>query len=96
MTPEVTPHDVLSRVIDPEIGIDIVSLGLVYEVEETDEAVRVVMTLTSPSCPMGEMLRAEAEQALAEVFGAAHVDLVWSPPWGPERMSDEAKRQLGW
>ncbi len=90
-------REALGAVIDPELGLDIVSLGLVYEIEITPEEVRVIHTLTSPGCPLGDQI---ADAIVAEA-GALYPDravrpvLVFSPPWGPERMSDEAKFALG-
>jgi metal-sulfur cluster biosynthetic enzyme len=96
---EACVRDALKGVIDPEIGIDVIELGLVYGIELGAGGVRVRMTLTSAACPMGESLREEAEQALSEALPAgtaATVELVWDPPWSPERMSERAKRSLGW
>jgi metal-sulfur cluster biosynthetic enzyme len=89
---------VLSNVVDPELGLDIVSLGLVYRVDCKDKAVEIDLTMTTPSCPLGEHIREEAERKVAEAFPGTSVDveLVWSPPWEPARMSDEAKASLGW
>lgn len=89
---------VLSNVIDPELGLDIVSLGLVYRIECKDEAVEVDLTMTTPSCPLGEHIREEAERVVSEAAPgkSVSVELVWSPPWEPARMSDEAKASLGW
>lgn len=89
----------LSSVIDPELGIDIVELGLVYRVSVSDSDIQVVMTLTTPACPMGNHLVNEVKQVMLASFGAdAPVDfrLVWDPPWEPEMMSDKAKSILGW
>jgi metal-sulfur cluster biosynthetic enzyme len=97
-----TPDDVqdaLREVIDPEIGIDIVSLGLVYGVdiaEDGDTTVR--MTLTSPYCPLGPMLESQVHAATQFLPGVrdVKVDLVWDPPWDPHTMaSDETKLELG-
>jgi metal-sulfur cluster biosynthetic enzyme len=91
--------EVLRMVIDPEIGINIVDLGLVYSVEAGQGHVQVAMTLTTPGCPAGRYLadRAEAliRQHIKEVTSAT-VDIVWDPPWSFERMSETAKKQLGW
>ncbi len=89
--------DALKQVIDPELGIDIVNLGLVYELKESGDEVYVQMTLTSPFCPLGSILLMAAESALrAAGFKKVKIDLVFDPPWTPERMSEEAKRKLGW
>jgi metal-sulfur cluster biosynthetic enzyme len=88
----------LQSVIDPELGIDIVSLGLVYGLSFEGDIARVELTMTTPSCPLGEHLRVEAQRALSAVpgVGRADVRLVWEPPWSPARMSKEARRSLGW
>jgi len=89
----------LGQVYDPEIGIDIVSLGLVYDVELDDAGLlNVDMTLTSPYCPLGSVIQAQAHAVCAPLPGVkdVRVSLVWSPPWDPRTMaSDEAKLELG-
>ena len=91
--------EALKTVFDPEIGINIVDLGLVYAVETPDEeTVKVQFTLTSPACPVGPMIKAQVEQAASTVEGVVTVEseLVFSPPWDPREMcSDEAKFELG-
>lgn len=92
-------QDALETVIDPEVGINIVDLGLVYDVAVSAERVTVSMTLTSPACPMGNHLAEESREAIREKVPASvevEVKLVWDPPWNPEKMSDKAKKQLGW
>jgi metal-sulfur cluster biosynthetic enzyme len=89
----------LRGVNDPEIGINIVDLGLVYEAERKPEGIDVKLTLSTPSCPMSEMLVEEAREALQARFADArsiNVELVWDPPWTPDRMSEAARRQFGW
>jgi metal-sulfur cluster biosynthetic enzyme len=88
----------LKAVNDPEIGINIVDLGLVYRAERKGDGIEVALTLTTPSCPLGEMMVEEARAVLHERFPDApsiHVELVRSPPWSPDRMSEAARRQLG-
>lgn len=87
----------LSRVEDPELGLDIVSLGLVYAVEREGDHVRVTHTLTSMGCPLGPVIERDIEDVLAGVEGVRSVDvrLVFDPPWTPEKMSDDAKFLLG-
>ena len=83
---------------DPEIGISIVDLGLVYGVDNVEGDVSVTMTLTSPFCPVGPMLISQIETVVEELPGVkdCKVDLVWSPPWDPKTMaSDDAKDMLG-
>ena len=90
--------DVLRDVIDPEIGINIADLGLVYSAEEKDGEIIVTMTMTTAACPMGNMLRDQARDAIKKRFPEAksvNVELVWTPPWNPDMMSEAAKRKLG-
>src|SRR5512134_3803098 len=90
-------RDALRLVIDPEIGIDIVALGLVYRVEVTDGNAHVDLTMTTPACPLSEYVTETAEATIwQQVPGIRSVDvqLVWEPPWRPDMMSDEARRQL--
>ena len=89
--------NVLKEVEDPEIGVNVVDLGLVYAVDVNDGDVNVEMTLTAPGCPMHETIARAAEMAietLPDVKGA-HVKMVWNPPWTPERLTDEGRRLLG-
>lgn len=90
--------EMIHTVYDPEIPVDIYELGLIYEVE-SDEAgeVRIVMTLTSPMCPVAETLPPEVEAKVRAVEGVTDVmlDLVWEPAWSPSMMSDAAKLELG-
>jgi metal-sulfur cluster biosynthetic enzyme len=87
----------LKTVKDPELGIDVVNLGLVYTIQTRDDQVDVEMTLTSPACPAGPEILRNAVAALEGLEGVAkaHVKLVMSPPWSPDRMSDEARDELG-
>lgn len=91
----------LGRVIDPEVGINIVDLGLIYEVlvSEDETHMQVRMTMTSPACPMGSHIADEVRETILQRWSTlrqVEVDLVWDPPWSNERLSEEAKRQLGW
>lgn len=91
--------DALKQVVDPELRINIVDLGLVYGAALTDGEADVRMTLTAPGCPMAHVLTELAEAAIwRQVPGlkSVRVRLVWSPPWRPEMMSDAAKDELGW
>lgn len=99
--PDASPPDVpalreaLRAVIDPEAGVNIVDLGLVYDLELRDGAVRVLMTMTSPACPMGDMIRDEVEEVLAGALPegtSIDVEITFSPPWDPSMMSDAARR----
>ncbi len=88
----------LRNVYDPEIGVNIVDLGLVYDVDVAEAGdVLITMTLTSLGCPLGPVIVQEATNALADLpaIGAVDVKLVWSPPWSPEKMSEEARDELG-
>lgn len=88
----------LREVKDPEIDLSIVDLGLVYDIEYDDGDVLITMTLTSPGCPLGPVIRGEAYAKLKQVPGVKDVDvqIVWSPPWDPRTMaSDDVKMQLG-
>ncbi len=88
----------LKGVIDPELGINIVDLGLIYRAERIGDVVAVRMTMTTPSCPLGEMLLEEVRGALHEKFPQAaevSVELVWDPPWSSDLMSLAARQQLG-
>ena len=90
-------REALHTVIDPEVGVNIVDLGLVYAIEASEERVHVTMTMTTPACPLGEMLRMQARDAVAAKVPEheVEVELVWQPPWGPERMAPAAKKLLG-
>jgi metal-sulfur cluster biosynthetic enzyme len=89
--------EALSNVDDPELGINIVDLGLVYDVRLDDGIVHVTYTLTTMGCPIGPLIEAQMEQLLAGVEGVKgfEAEMVLRPPWTPEMMSDEAKAALG-
>ncbi len=89
--------EVLSDVYDPEIPIDIVNLGLIYDVEIEDGNVYVKMTMTAPGCPSSAQIAAESQMLIEGLRGVkeATIEIVWDPPWDPSRMSEEAKRGLG-
>ncbi|MGH2876400.1 MAG: metal-sulfur cluster assembly factor [Solirubrobacteraceae bacterium] len=92
-------QELLHEVIDPELGVNIVDLGLVYGIEVTDAGVvEIEMTLTTPGCPLGGYLDDQIRGCLAQLpqVRAVSVELVWEPPWEPEAMSDAAREQLGW
>ncbi len=103
--PEIAENDgasamleALREVIDPELMINIVDLGLIYDIrEEADDVVSVDMTLTSPACPAGPQLVQQSKMALERLEGVteAQINLVMTPPWTPERMTDDARDQLG-
>jgi len=90
--------DALKEIYDPEIPVNIYDLGLIYGVDIADDAhVTVTMTLTTPHCPVAESMPGEIELRVGSVpgVGLADVNLVWDPPWDPQKMSDEAKLELG-
>ncbi len=88
----------LRTVYDPEIPVNIYELGLIYEISISDEAaVKILMTLTTPNCPVAESLPLEVKQKVGEIKGVseAEVELTFEPPWDQEMLSDEAKLELG-
>jgi metal-sulfur cluster biosynthetic enzyme len=89
--------DALRQVEDPELGMDIVDLGLLYDVEVLGPRVKVTHSLTSMGCPVGPMIQEDIHRVTSELDGVEDVDveLTWDPPWTPERMSDDAKFILG-
>ena len=94
---ELTLLNSLKQVVDPELFVNIVDLGLVYAIQEADHKVTVDMTLTSPACPAGPQIISQAKQALEAIPGVseATIKLVMTPPWTPDRMTDDARDQLG-
>ncbi|ACS89195.1 hypothetical protein TSIB_0127 [Thermococcus sibiricus MM 739] len=88
----------LKEVIDPEIGIDVVNLGLIYELKiNPDNTVYVKMTMTTPGCPLTMWLLQAVEQKILEIPGVkdAEIELTFDPPWTPDRISEEVKKKLG-
>jgi len=90
-------QEALTNVIDPELGLDFVELGLIYDVEIEDDQVYVTFTLTSPGCPIGPQVAEQMEEFVGELdgVGAVYPKMTFSPPWSPEMMSEEAKFALG-
>jgi metal-sulfur cluster biosynthetic enzyme len=91
-------NDALREVIDPELGLDFVELGLIYGIEVEDAgAVKVTFSLTSPGCPIGPQVSEQIEEFVGELEGVTSVEseMTFSPPWSPERMSEDAKFALG-
>jgi metal-sulfur cluster biosynthetic enzyme len=89
--------EALKIVKDPEIPVNVVDLGLIYDVRIDDEgAVDIDMTLTSMGCPVQDMIEADAELAAMKVEGVrrVNVEFVWSPPWSPQKMTDDGKKQM--
>jgi metal-sulfur cluster biosynthetic enzyme len=100
-TPQVDPEAVteaLANVIDPELGLDFVELGLVYGVEIDGGTVSITFTLTTPACPIGPQVAEQMEEFVGEIQGVEEVipNMVFSPPWSPDRMSEDAKFALGY
>jgi metal-sulfur cluster biosynthetic enzyme/Fe-S cluster assembly iron-binding protein IscA len=92
-------REALKGVIDPEIGVNIVDLGLVYRVELGGHRVHVTMTMTTPACPLSAQIEQDARRCIHERcpgISEVKIELVWSPLWNPQMMSDEAKQQMGW
>jgi metal-sulfur cluster biosynthetic enzyme len=89
--------EALRQVEDPELGMDIVELGLMYDVEVEGPKIKITHTLTSMGCPVGPMIQEDIHRYASEVPGVeeVEVELTWDPPWTPERMSDDAKFILG-
>ena len=89
--------EALTNVIDPELGLDFVELGLVYDIEIEDGTVAITFTLTSPGCPIGPQVSEQMREFVGELDGVERVEprMVFSPPWTPDRMSEDAKFALG-
>jgi metal-sulfur cluster biosynthetic enzyme len=90
--------DALSNVIDPELGLDFVELGLIYGVELAEGNVKVIFTLTTPGCPIGPQVNEQIEEFVGELDGVKTVasEMVFTPAWSPELMSEDAKFALGY
>ena len=97
MADDATLIEALKEVIDPELMVNVVDLGLVYDVEQEGSKVNVNMTLTSPACPAGPQIIQQAKMALERLDDVeeAEIKLVMSPPWSPDRMTDDARDHLG-
>jgi metal-sulfur cluster biosynthetic enzyme len=88
----------LRTVIDPELGVNVVDLGLIYDLQINDGNIYILMTLTTPGCPLHDSIVGGVKRALEHIDGIrdVQVQITWNPPWTPERMSEEALRQLGY
>jgi metal-sulfur cluster biosynthetic enzyme len=88
----------LEKCLDPELGLSVVEMGLIYEVSVTADKVHVKMTLTNPGCPMQMMISGDVEKTVKGLKGVkkAEVELVWEPRWTPDRLSSKAKKKLGY
>jgi metal-sulfur cluster biosynthetic enzyme len=91
-------QDALSNVIDPELGLDFVELGLVYDIEVDGGEVNITFTLTSPGCPIGPQVTDQMREFVGELDGvtAVHPTMTFNPPWTPDLMSEDAKFALGY
>lgn len=89
--------DALRDVIDPELGLDFVELGLIYDIEIEGTTVKITYSLTTPACPIGPQISEQIEEFVGELEGVERVEptMTFSPPWGPERMTEDAKFALG-
>jgi len=97
----VSPEDVelaLTNVIDPELGLDFVELGLIYGIDVDGGEVHVTFTLTTPACPIGPQVSEQIDEFVSEIEGVTSVEssMVFTPPWSPDKMSEDAKFALGY
>jgi metal-sulfur cluster biosynthetic enzyme len=92
-----TMYESLKQIYDPEVGVNIVDMGLIYSLDIEENKVNITMTLTSPGCPAGPQILSQVDSALKALEGVDDVDIkvVWSPPWTPDMLSEEARDQLG-
>jgi metal-sulfur cluster biosynthetic enzyme len=90
-------YEKLKQIYDPEVGINIVDMGLIYSLDIADNKVEITMTLTSPGCPAGPQILSQVDNQVKTLDGIEDVDIkvVWSPPWSPDMLSEEARDQLG-
>jgi len=90
-------REALKKVIDPELGVSIVDLGLIYDIRYEAGEAEIEMTLTSPGCPLAPVIDSQVREVLKEVpeIQKVTVDLVWDPPWSKEAMSEELRAELG-
>jgi metal-sulfur cluster biosynthetic enzyme len=88
--------EALKEVIDPELGVNIYDLGLIYELfeSEDDKSLLINMTLTSAGCPLTDVIEEQTAEALDGVVDAFRINWVWMPPWGPERITDDGREQM--
>ncbi len=98
MVTEEDVYEALEEVIDPELGLDFVSLGLVYDVDVAEPAVNITFTLTTPACPIGPQVSEQMQEFVGDLEGVEAVNpkMVFDPPWSPEMMSEDAKFALGY
>lgn len=98
MPGEAQVRAVLRNVMDPEVGMNIVDLGLIYDVAIAPASIRVAMTMTTPACPMSAMIMEQVQSEIGTIAPAAQIDvqLVWEPVWNSSMMSEDAKKHFGW
>jgi metal-sulfur cluster biosynthetic enzyme len=92
-------REALRSVDDPEVGMNIVDLGLVYRIDIAPQRVRIELTMTTPACPLGDLISENAHRAMSAALPdgvAVEVALVWDPPWTPDMMSESARQTFGW
>lgn len=88
-------REAMKDVVDPELGVNVVDLGLLYDVSIDEENVATLdMTLTSPACPLTDVIEDQAQSALEGMVGGISINWVWVPPWGPDKITDEGREQL--
>ena len=95
---EIEVRGILKDVYDPELGVNVEDLGLIYQVDINEGNIHIVMTLTTPGCPMHDTIVGGVKSSLSghPEVNEVDVELVWDPPWSPAHMSDDAKAQLGY
>ncbi|HBB39181.1 MAG TPA: hypothetical protein DCZ33_02930 [Candidatus Aquiluna sp.] len=87
--------EAMKEIIDPEIGVNIIDLGLVYGLQESEDgALLINMTLTSAGCPLQDVIEEQTAEALDSVVDAFRINWVWMPPWGPEQITDDGKEMM--
>ena len=89
----------LRRVMDPEVGVNIVDLGLIYKIESKPGELYIEMTMTSPACPLADMILDDIDSVLDPLVPPEveiRVEIVWDPPWSPDKMAPEAREHFGW
>lgn len=97
MTSKATLDDIteaMKDVIDPELGINVIDLGLVYDMRIDDNVATLDMTLTSAACPLQDVIEDQTKQVLADLVSDVKINWVWMPPWGPARITDDGREQL--
>ena len=97
MSEKTTLDDVteaMKDVIDPELGINVIDLGLVYDMRLEDDVATLDMTLTSAACPLQDVIEDQTKQVLTDLVKDVKINLVWMPPWGPARITDDGREQL--